>query len=213
MRVLDQGYFVIPQFELPEHADEHMVSKDAVQLLCNTVMGARYCNRDILPARGLIGQHCCTRCPATSGRQHDAACCRYKRETTRDGEGVLLQDLPQWATHGGADVAAAGDAPVHIQLNVKDQQGSKVLFKIKKSTPLRKLTDAYCSRLGLQPSQVRFTADGELIGQEDSAEKFGLEDDDVIDLAREQTMPKAIPKGCFAPHQPRHTPPMPTRKA
>merc|ERR1712107_802051 len=54
-----------------------------------------------------------------------------------------------------------GDAAAnHIQLKVKDQQGSEVQFKIKKSTPLRKLMDAYCSRLGLQASQVRFMVDG-----------------------------------------------------
>ena len=33
-------------------------------------------------------------------------------------------------------------APAHIQLKVKDQQGSEVQFKVKKSTPLRKLMDA-----------------------------------------------------------------------
>ena len=43
---------------------------------------------------------------------------------------------------GGADAAAAGDAPAHIQLKVKDQQGSEVQFKIKKSTLLCKLMDA-----------------------------------------------------------------------
>merc|ERR1711957_43461 len=68
-----------------------------------------------------------------------------------------------------------------------DQQGSEVQFKIKKSTPLRKLMDAYCSRLGLQASQVRFMVDGERIAPDDSAEKLGLEDEDLIDVAMEQT--------------------------
>merc|ERR1711977_93499 len=84
---------------------------------------------------------------------------------------------------GAEGEAAAG----HIQLKVKDQQGSEVQFKIKKSTPLRKLMDAYCSRLGLQASQVRFMVDGERIGPDDSAEKLGLEDEDLIDVAMEQT--------------------------
>merc|ERR1712054_178449 len=68
-----------------------------------------------------------------------------------------------------------------------DQQGSEVQFKIKKTTPLRKLMDAYCSRLGLQASQVRFMVDGERIGPDDTAEKLGLEDEDLIDVAMEQT--------------------------
>merc|ERR1712107_336683 len=77
-------------------------------------------------------------------------------------------------------------AGAHIQLKVKDQQGSEVQFKIKKSTPLRKLMDAYCSRLGLQASQVRFMVDGERIAPDDTAEKLGLEDEDLIDVAMEQ---------------------------
>merc|ERR1712045_815359 len=85
-----------------------------------------------------------------------------------------------------AEGAPAADAqPGHIQLKVKDQQGSEVQFKIKKSTPLRKLMDAYCSRLGLQASQVRFMVYGERIAPDDSAEKLGLEDEDLIDVAME----------------------------
>merc|ERR1711915_1057842 len=57
----------------------------------------------------------------------------------------------------------------------------------KKSTPLRKLMDAYCSRLGLTASQVRFMVDGERISADDTAEKLGLEDEDLIDVAMEQT--------------------------
>jgi len=86
----------------------------------------------------------------------------------------------------GAEKATT-DAPAHIQLKVKDQQGSEVQFKIKKATPLRKLMDAYCSRLGLQASQVRFMVDGERIAPDDTAEKLGLEDEDLIDVAMEQT--------------------------
>eukprot|EP00450_Noctiluca_scintillans_P003172 CAMPEP_0194501332 /NCGR_PEP_ID=MMETSP0253-20130528/22507_1 /TAXON_ID=2966 /ORGANISM="Noctiluca scintillans" /LENGTH=95 /DNA_ID=CAMNT_0039343295 /DNA_START=49 /DNA_END=336 /DNA_ORIENTATION=- len=86
-----------------------------------------------------------------------------------------------------AEAEAAAAAPAHIQLKVKDQQGSEVQFKIKKSTPLRKLMDAYCSRLGLQASQVRFMVDGERISPDDTADKLGLEDEDLIDVAMEQT--------------------------
>merc|ERR1711937_939278 len=88
-----------------------------------------------------------------------------------------------------AAMSAEGEAaaPAHIQLKVKDQQGSEVQFKIKKSTPLRKLMDAYCNRLGLQAQQVRFMVDGERIGPDDTAEKLGLEDEDLIDVAMEQT--------------------------
>lgn len=35
----------------------------------------------------------------------------------------------------------------HINLKVQGQEGSIVHFKIKKSTPLRKLMNAYCERM------------------------------------------------------------------
>lgn len=41
---------------------------------------------------------------------------------------------------------------------VKD--ANEVFFKIKRSTQLRKLMDAYCERQGKQPGSVRFLYDG-----------------------------------------------------
>ena len=91
-------------------------------------------------------------------------------------------EAPRWPSLSSSSYAE-GAAAAHIQLKVKDQQGSEVQFKIKKTTPLRKLMDAYCSRLGLQASRVRFMVDGGCIGPDDSAEKLRLEDEDLIDVA------------------------------
>ena len=68
----------------------------------------------------------------------------------------------------------------HILLKVKDQQGSEVQYIIKKSTPLRGLMAAYCKRLGLEKEQVHFMLNGKRIAPEDTAEKLGLEDKDLI---------------------------------
>eukprot|EP00397_Hematodinium_sp_SG-2012_P066366 GEMP01099199.1.p1 GENE.GEMP01099199.1~~GEMP01099199.1.p1 ORF type:complete len:109 (+),score=18.28 GEMP01099199.1:62-388(+) len=83
--------------------------------------------------------------------------------------------------------AAPTGAQPHIQLKVKDQHGAEVQFKIKRTTALRKLMEAYCQRLGMNSTQVRFMVDGERISADDTAEKLGLEDDDLIDVAVEQT--------------------------
>ena len=47
-----------------------------------------------------------------------------------------------------------------IVLKIKDQQGNEVRFSLNKSTPLRKLTNAYYSRLGPQALSVLFIVDG-----------------------------------------------------
>ena len=81
-------------------------------------------------------------------------------------------------------------------------------FKTKKSTPLRKLMDAYCSRLGVQSSQVQFIVNlsGERIGPEGSAEKLGLEDEDLIDVAMSAQLDgDIVPEGETQPRSHRLT--------
>ena len=69
-----------------------------------------------------------------------------------------------------------------IQLTVQYQQGCQVHFIIGKSKPLGKLMDVYCSRLGLQASQVRFAVNGTSIARVDTADKLKLSDMDLIDV-------------------------------
>ena len=45
--------------------------------------------------------------------------------------------------------------------------------------------EAYCSRVGRHASQVRFMVHDERITPEDTAEKLGLEDEDLIDVSWE----------------------------
>ena len=54
----------------------------------------------------------------------------------------------------GAEAAAstapaadgAGGKDLHINIKVKAQDGTEIYFKIKRSTQLKKLMDAYCQR-------------------------------------------------------------------
>ena len=67
-----------------------------------------------------------------------------------------------------------------IQLILKDDR-KEVDFNIKKSTPLRKLMEAYCMSVGLRLQSVRFfTADGKRIFPDDTAWKLGLESEDLL---------------------------------
>lgn len=43
------------------------------------------------------------------------------------------------------------------------QNGEEVHFKIKKTTPLSKLMDAYCQRMGLARTSIRFLFEGSRI--------------------------------------------------
>ena len=64
---------------------------------------------------------------------------------------------------------------------MSDQNGT-VNFKIKKTTPLRKLMIAYCGRQGLSLFVVRFTFNGTRLRPEDAPRDHGMEDGDSIEV-------------------------------
>jgi small ubiquitin-related modifier len=57
----------------------------------------------------------------------------------------------------------------HINVKVTGS-GSSVHFKIKKSTSLRKLMEAYCEKTGNSMKNTRFFVDGNRIREEQTAE-------------------------------------------
>ena len=66
-----------------------------------------------------------------------------------------------------------------IQIGIQDQNGGAIIhFKIKKTTPFRKLMDAYCKKLGLSKQAVRFTFDGRRLQEQDRPDACGVEDGD-----------------------------------
>ena len=94
-------------------------------------------------------------------------------------------------TNAGAAEAAGAEGgaqkDLHINIKVKAQDGTEIYFKIKRSTQLKKLMDAYCQRQGLANNQCRFIFDGERIKDEDSPDSLEMENGDEIDVMVEQT--------------------------
>ena len=91
----------------------------------------------------------------------------------------------------GNATGATGDKPQgqdpHINIKVKAQDGSEIFFKIKRTTQLKKLMDAYCTRQGLAINQCRFIFDGERLKDDDTPDKLEMENGDEIDVMVEQT--------------------------
>ncbi|KAJ9108692.1 hypothetical protein QFC21_000012 [Naganishia friedmannii] len=72
---------------------------------------------------------------------------------------------------------------------VKPEQTSmniKVFFKIKRTTKLNKLKNAYADRVGKQVNSIRFFYDGNRVLDEDTPESLELEDGDAIEVQLEQ---------------------------
>jgi hypothetical protein len=64
---------------------------------------------------------------------------------------------------------AGGDANEHLNIKVTDGN-NEVFFKIKRTTQLKKLMDAFCDRQGKATNSVRFLFDGTRVMGSDSPE-------------------------------------------
>ncbi|OBA22962.1 ubiquitin-like protein [Metschnikowia bicuspidata var. bicuspidata NRRL YB-4993] len=74
----------------------------------------------------------------------------------------------------------------HINLKVSDGAG-EIFFKIKRTTPMKRLMDAFCKRQGRSLDSIRFLVDGTRIHPDATPQEMDLEDGDVIEAHREQT--------------------------
>ena len=62
-----------------------------------------------------------------------------------------------------------GGQSEHLNIKVTDNN-NEVFFKIKRTTALKKLMDAFCERQGKAPTSVRFLFDGSRVQPTDSPE-------------------------------------------
>ncbi|KAG4442861.1 hypothetical protein IFR05_001657 [Cadophora sp. M221] len=92
-----------------------------------------------------------------------------------DGAGVA-EEKPEQKPQGGE----------HINIKVIDQSSQEICFKIKRSTQLKKVMNAYCQRQGLDMKAVRFLFDGERLQEDDTPTSREMEEDDVIEVFLEQ---------------------------
>lgn len=73
-----------------------------------------------------------------------------------------------------------------INLRVFDQGGTEVFFRLKRTTPLRKLMEAYCQRQTVSANTVRFLYDGVRVQPEDTPKSLDMEENDAIDVVMQQ---------------------------
>merc|ERR1712216_428763 len=79
------------------------------------------------------------------------------------------------------------DQSAHINLKVKGQDGNEVFFRIKRSTQLKKLMNAYCDRQSVDISSIAFLFDGRRLRAEQTPDELEMEDGDEIDAMLHQT--------------------------
>ena len=72
-----------------------------------------------------------------------------------------------------------------ITLSIKDQSGDETFFKVKKTTPMKKIMAAYAQRKGVPQDTLRFILDGERVVPEDTPKTLEMLDKDQIDCMLE----------------------------
>ncbi|KAK5098493.1 SUMO protein smt3 [Exophiala xenobiotica] len=81
-----------------------------------------------------------------------------------------------------------GEAPQateHLNIKVTDNN-NEVFFKIKRSTKLEKLMNAFCDRQGKDAKTVRFLFDGQRVTGQDTPDSLDMNDGDTLEVHQEQ---------------------------
>ncbi|KAK9461697.1 ubiquitin-like protein [Lipomyces oligophaga] len=73
----------------------------------------------------------------------------------------------------------------HLNVKVTDNN-NEVFFRIRRTTPLKKLIDTYCDRQGKARSSLRFLYDGDRVSDGDTPESLGMQDGDTLEVHAEQ---------------------------
>lgn len=102
--------------------------------------------------------------------QHPSPPCkRPALSSAKDPLLTLSLDYSAQTTNMSAEQEGTAPAAEHLNIKVTDNN-NEVFFKIKRSTQLKKLMDAFCERQGKQPTTVRFLFDGTRVRPEDTPE-------------------------------------------
>lgn len=75
----------------------------------------------------------------------------------------------------------------HIQVTVTAQTGGDVMFRIKPTTAMGKMFDAYHGRMGTKAGSTRFLYNGERLLPTNTPKELDMHDGDVIDAVLQQT--------------------------
>ncbi|GAY55196.1 hypothetical protein CUMW_162530 [Citrus unshiu] len=70
---------------------------------------------------------------------------------------------------------------------VEITDGNEVFFRIKRSTQLKKLMNAYCDRQSVELNSIAFLFDGRRLRGEQTPDELEMEDGDEIDAMLHQT--------------------------
>lgn len=89
------------------------------------------------------------------------------------------------ADHENGAVPEQQEQSEHLNIKVTDNN-NEVFFKIKRTTKLEKLMNAFCERQGKAPQSVRFLFEGQRVQKNDTPDQLDMQDGDTLEVHQEQ---------------------------
>ncbi|XP_021291851.1 small ubiquitin-related modifier 1-like [Herrania umbratica] len=68
-----------------------------------------------------------------------------------------------------------------VRITIKNQDGEEAYYQMKRTTPLRKLMNAHCSKFSFEPNTVAFLFDGRRLNEDETPEQVKMEDMEEVD--------------------------------
>ena len=147
-----------------------------MMLLCGHVVGH---NPD--GALDFVGKHERDETTIAALKEHFG---RYDEEVWNFSPDAAGRNVLKSAMKSEDAASNKGDTPFTIR--IKDQNGEETMFKVKRTTKLEKVFNAYAWRKGVHVNELRFFLDGQPVNFDDTPEIVELEDDDQIDCMLQQ---------------------------
>ena len=113
--------------------------------------------------------------PSAADELSDAAASARPAKRPRGDKAHVFSRL----LRGAGSIAST--LPPIIKLEVRDQEGTSVFFKIKRETQLKNLMDAYCSRQAVARDLIVFFFNRKQIRPTQTVAELEMEDEDKID--------------------------------
>jgi len=73
-----------------------------------------------------------------------------------------------------------------LNIRIRDQTGEETFFKVKKTTKLDKVFNAYSQRKGVNSNSLRFLFDGQRVRGDQTPADIDMDDGDQLDCMLEQ---------------------------
>ena len=138
------------------------------------------------PEQTLPNIHYLTAEPPTPRRARHAASANPAAPSTYDPNSLFIPPYQPEGALVRVSQAVQTTTNDRITLTIRDQADASLTLRIKKTTPFKKVLDAYAKQAKRNPKTCRLYLDGQRLGLEETPAKVEAEEGDLVEVFWEQ---------------------------